>query len=321
MSRRRLTAVVSISFSAAIGAAVLAKVSTRTFSNAVFKPLPRLAALHEGGQQGNSDAAEGGCGGVHRPGLSGRRGRHRADPGRARRQRQDQEARREGEQEVGLHRSRHPQRRPARHAVVHQADPVVRPRHGAGRRPEVQAAGVHPVRRRCRRRPLADARTHSPPTRRGSRSPTGSRRTRSARSPSTRTTPPARRSTSAPVRATPAATARPGSASTRRPTGHPLGACRRLVRRRQQPVDHVGRDPEGRPEPHPDRHALGRARRSARTRPASPPSRRNRPRSASTTRPTAVRRFTLTAAGLVQRGQVRPERSEHGLRRAGCRSA
>ena len=58
MSRRRLTAVVSILVLAAIGAAVLAKVSTRTFSNAVFKPLPRLAALHEGGQQGNADAAE-----------------------------------------------------------------------------------------------------------------------------------------------------------------------------------------------------------------------------------------------------------------------
>ena len=63
---------------------------------------------------------------------------------------------REAELEVGLHRPRHARRRPARHAVVHQADPVVRPRDGADRRPEVQAAGVHALRRRGRRRALAD---------------------------------------------------------------------------------------------------------------------------------------------------------------------
>ena len=56
---------------AAIAAVVLAKVSTRTFSNAVFKPLPRLAALHEGGQQGNSDAAEAAAEAYYRPGLPG----------------------------------------------------------------------------------------------------------------------------------------------------------------------------------------------------------------------------------------------------------
>ena len=107
-------------------------------------------------------------------------------------------------------RARHARRRPARHAVVHQADAVVRPRDGADGRPEVQAAGVHALRRRGRRRRLADEERAREERPRGSRSPTASRRTRSARSPSTRTTRPARRSTSAPARRTTAATARPG---------------------------------------------------------------------------------------------------------------
>ena len=93
------------------------------------------------------------------------------------------------------------ERRPARHAVVHQADPVVGPRHGAGGRPEVQAAGSARLYVGAAGGGLwrIDQRARAEPAR-GSRSPTASRRTRSARSRSTRTTPPARRSTSAPAR-------------------------------------------------------------------------------------------------------------------------
>src|SRR4029079_18886060 len=58
MSRRRLAAVVSILALTAIAVVVLDHVSSTSSSKPTFKPLPRLAAVHEGGQQGNSDAAE-----------------------------------------------------------------------------------------------------------------------------------------------------------------------------------------------------------------------------------------------------------------------
>src|SRR4029079_5748162 len=58
MSRRRLAAVVSVLALTAIAVVVLAQVSSTSSSKPTFKPLPRLAAVHEGGQQGNSEAAE-----------------------------------------------------------------------------------------------------------------------------------------------------------------------------------------------------------------------------------------------------------------------
>jgi hypothetical protein len=57
MRWRRFTAVVGVLAVAAITAAVLASISTTNSSKSTFK-LPRIAALHEGGQAGNSDAAE-----------------------------------------------------------------------------------------------------------------------------------------------------------------------------------------------------------------------------------------------------------------------
>jgi hypothetical protein len=57
MRWRRLIAVVGVLAVAAITAAVLASVSTTKSSKSTFK-LPRIAALHEGGQAGSSDAAE-----------------------------------------------------------------------------------------------------------------------------------------------------------------------------------------------------------------------------------------------------------------------
>ena len=57
MRWRRLTTVVAVLGVAAMTAAVLASVTTSKPSKTTFK-LPRLAALHEGGQTGSSDAAE-----------------------------------------------------------------------------------------------------------------------------------------------------------------------------------------------------------------------------------------------------------------------
>jgi hypothetical protein len=59
MSRRRPFAVVSVLALAVTAVIVLAQVSSTSSSKkSSYHPLPRLASVHEGGQQGNSDAAE-----------------------------------------------------------------------------------------------------------------------------------------------------------------------------------------------------------------------------------------------------------------------
>ena len=196
---------------------------------------------------------------------------------------------------------------------------MVGPRDGAGRRPEVQAAGVHPL---SSARPAAalwrtkNALAPEPVLEADLGRDPDERDRLDRRRPERRR--PARRSTSAPVKGTPAATARPASASTRRPTTARTGPRRRLVRRREQPLDHVGRDRAGQREPHPDRHALGHARRSARTRRSVGTVAAQSPAVGVYNSTDGGATFALAAGRLDQRGQVRPERSEHRLRRAGA---
>ena len=86
-------------------------------------------------------------------------------------------------------------------------------------------------------------------------------------------------------------------------------------------VDHVGRDREGQREPHPDRHALGRARHRLERDERRAPSPAQSPAVGVYNSTDGGATFALSVGRLVQRGQVRPERSEHRLRRAGEQSA
>ena len=299
VANRTRRTIVALAFGALIAA--LAFLPGRVSKSQSYKGHPvgtsllAHGAVHERGERGRR-----GGGGVRRPRVSRRR-RSRSTRSRARSRRTTRSPKQAPKLslEVGLPRARHARRRPARHAVVHQADAVVRPRHGADRRPEVQAAGVHALRRRGRRRRLADEERARAEPRRGSRSPTGSRRTRSARSPSTRTTRPARRSTSAPARRTAAATARPASASTRRPTTARTGRSSpaRSPPRTTAAITWIAIEPGN------ANHILIGTRSGARgegsnaTSTGTPP--RSRRPSASTTRPTAARRSRSPLAGSI----------------------
>ena len=126
--------------------------------------------------------------------------------------------------EVGLDRARHAQRRPARHAVLHQADAVVRPRDRGDRGPKCDSGRLHALRRRRRRRRLADEQR----AREEAALEAGLGRHPDERDRLDRRRPErpdaARRSTPARARGTRAATARPASASTSRPTRATTGA-------------------------------------------------------------------------------------------------
>ena len=179
----------------------------------------------------------------------------------------------------------------------------------AARRRWPSTRSATPRSARCTSAPPAAAsgarRTHSRRSRSGTFISGESRRTRSARSPSTRPTRPATRSTSAPARRTAAATARPASASTAAPTAATAGrsSSERSFAPLPQPLDQRRRDRPDEPEPHPDRHALRRARI------ASNGGRVTAPGPADGHLPVHRRRgdFTLTRAGSCIRGQVRPE--------------